>query len=152
MLSQTSQYALRAMVFLVTHKHEWPVAAPRIASEIHIPARYLSAVLRDLVRAGVLEASPGPTGGFRLAKPASQIRLVDVLQPFDGSVQGINGCPFGNETCSEVAPCAGHSRWKLVKEAYLRFLEETSVQDVSVFETGARKKPARAKPLRSDAK
>jgi Rrf2 family iron-sulfur cluster assembly transcriptional regulator len=132
MLSQTSQYALRAMVFLAKSEPEWPIIGSRIARETQIPARYLSSILSDLVRAGVLTATPGPTGGFRLARPAECIRLIDVLLPFEGNVLGMNGCPFGNDACSEESPCAGHSRWKQVKESYLRFLQETSVRDVSI--------------------
>lgn len=136
MLSSTGQYALRAMVYLANHREQWPIPGAHIARETGVPSRYLSAILSDLVRAGVLEASPGPSGGFRMARPPEQIRLVDVLTPFDGSVQGMNGCPFGNATCSDNTPCAGHSRWKLVKEAYIQFIEETSVHDVSMRETG----------------
>jgi Rrf2 family transcriptional regulator, iron-sulfur cluster assembly transcription factor len=126
------------MVFLANHQGEWPIPGARIAKETNVPSRYLSAIMSDLVRAGVLEASPGPTGGFRMARPPNQIRLADVLTPFDGSIQGINGCPFGNETCNDEKPCAGHSRWKLVKEAYIQFLEETSVQDVSIRDVSIR--------------
>lgn len=132
MLSQTSQYALRAVVFLAKRESEWPITGSRIAKETQIPAKYLSSILSDLVRTGVLTATPGPTGGFRLAEPAECIRLVEVLLPFEGDVLGRNGCPFGNDTCSEESPCVGHSRWKQVKESYIRFLQETSVRDVSI--------------------
>jgi len=144
MLSQTGQYALRALVFLAGHEKDWPITGPRIARETGVPSRYLSAILGSLVRAGVLEASPGPTGGFRMARPASRVRLIDVLLPFDGSIEGINGCPFGNQTCSEEAPCAGHARWKKVKETYVQFLEATSIQDVSVRLPAAAKRAARS--------
>lgn len=122
------------MVFLANHRDDWPISGARIARETNVPSRYLSAILSELVRAGVLEASPGPSGGFRMARPPEKVRLVEVLSPFDGSIQGINGCPFGNETCDDESPCAGHLRWKLVKEAYIQFLQETSVCDVSMRE------------------
>lgn len=146
MLSHTGQYALRAVVYLATHEDEWPIAGARIARETRVPARYLSAILCDLVRVRLLEASPGPTGGYRMARPARQIRLMEVLAPLDGSVQGVTECPFGNDTCSDDAPCAGHSRWRLVKQAYLTFLEKTSVQEVSVRDGGAvKRRPRRRK-------
>ena len=134
MISRTGQYALRAMVFLAKHQKDTPIAGPRIAHETQVPAKYLSAILRALVRHGLLEANPGPNGGFCMVKSPEQIRLIDVLAPFDSIVSEYEGCPFGNETCNEISPCSGHSRWKRVKEAYLWFLEQTSVQDISTSE------------------
>jgi Rrf2 family protein len=119
------------MVFLAQHVGETPVPGPRIAKETRIPSRYLSTILSSLVRAGVLEASPGLRGGFRLARRPQDIPLIDVLVLFEGSMGNLEACPFGNDMCSELSPCAGHAQWKKLKEAYVQFLRETTVQDVS---------------------
>ncbi len=135
MINHTGQYAMRAVVFLAQHQEEWPIAGARIASETKVPAKYLSSILRTLVRNGLLEANPGPNGGFRMVQAPDQVRLIDVLTPFDGSLSEFEMCPFGNDSCNEVSPCLGHARWKRVKEAYLWFLEQTTVQDVSTADT-----------------
>lgn len=131
MLSLTAEYALRAMICLARMIDEWPVPGRVIAEESKIPAKYLSAILGDLVRAGVLESSPGRTGGFRMARPPKEITLLEVFEPFEPSIGSRRPCPFGNETCSDENPCAGHEPWKKVRESFSKFLCETSVYDVS---------------------
>ena len=132
MLTLTSEYALRAMVFLARHVEEWPVPGQRIAEEAEIPRKYLSKVLADLVRAGVLEGSRGKSGGFRMTRSPRDIHLFEVLAPFEPVLTNRRPCPFGNMVCSDREPCAGHERWKLVRESYDQFLNATSVQDVAV--------------------
>ncbi len=132
MLTVTSEYALRAMVFLAQHHEEQPIAASIIAAMARIPKKYLSKILADLVRQGLLTGARGKNGGFRMSRPAEQIRLAEVLCPFQSrpNPSGRN-CPFGNATCNDEDPCAGHARWKSVNETFERFLCETSLGDVA---------------------
>jgi len=132
MLTLTAEYALRAMIHLSRNMSDWPISGQEIARRCRIPRKYLSAVLADLVRAGVLEASRGKNGGFRMARPREQIRLVEVLAPFEPVLANRRPCPFGNVVCNDDQPCAGHFRWKAVREAYYDFVNGTSVRDVTV--------------------
>ena len=59
MLTLTSEYALRAMTYLAQHEQDWPIPGRQIAQQAGIPRKYLSKVLRGLVRAEVLESSYG---------------------------------------------------------------------------------------------
>ncbi len=131
MISRTSEYALRAMIHLARHVDEWPIAGRRISEETGIPRKYLAAILGDLVRAKVLESSPGAGGGFRLARSAKGIRLSEVFAPFEPVLANRRPCPFGQEVCSDDDPCSGHDEWKRVREAYGRFLEKNSIYDVA---------------------
>ena len=130
MLTLTGEYALRATIYLAQHVQDWPIPGRRIAEQAGIPAKYLSKVLGDLVRAGVLKSSPGRTGGFRMRRPAAKTRLGQVLDPFEQFDR--RRCPFGNQTCSEARPCLAHDRWKKVVDAQQRFLAETTVHDVAL--------------------
>ena len=131
MLSRTSEYALRAVVYLAQDEDSWPIPGREIARETKIPAKYLSSILGTLVRSGVLESSPGRGGGFRMTRPPAEVLLVDVLAPFESVLDDRRPCPFGNPVCSDDDPCAGHHRWRAVREAYYDFVERTSVQEVS---------------------
>jgi Rrf2 family protein len=137
MISLTGEYALRAMIFLTKHADAWPISGSRIAEEAEIPRKYLSAILADLVRAGLLEGMRGKGGGFRMARPPKEVRLVEVLAPFEPILANRRPCPFGNVTCHDQDPCAGHERWKRVREAYQQFLQDTSVYDVAVRQAEA---------------
>ena len=57
---------------------------PRFSEQERIPAHFLSKILQDLTRKGLLRSSKGPSGGFALRAPASQIRLLDLVEALDG--------------------------------------------------------------------
>lgn len=128
-MTKSSEYALRALVYLAQHKGQWPMPGREIAQGAGIPAKYLQKILGDLTRNGVLESSPGRTGGFRLGRPGNHIPLVEVLTPFERFQAG--RCPFGNAVCSDRHPCRAHHEWKKVVEAEQRFLRETTIADVA---------------------
>ena len=130
MLSLTSEYALRSIIYLAQHVDDWPITGKRIAEHAGVPSRYLSKILGDLVRSGVLISSPGKTGGFRLRRPAEETWLHEILTPFEPFDN--RRCPFGNQDCNEENPCLAHDRWKKVVESQQKFLDETSVADVAV--------------------
>ncbi len=129
MLSQTGEYALRAVAFIAQHAEKAPVPARHIATEAAVPHEYLQKLLTELVRDGVLASTRGIGGGFRLGKPAEQLRLVDVIAPFDDVTQRTQ-CPFGNPKCGEENPCPVHDRWSDVVSTYRGFLESTTVADL----------------------
>lgn len=132
MLSRTSEYALQAMIYLAQHAEEWPIAGRQIAKMAGIPPKYLSKILGDLVRAGVLDASRGVGGGFRMTRPPEAISLYEVLAPFEPF--HMRRCPFGNKECGDEDPCLAHHRWKVVVETQQAFLRNTSVSDVAFRE------------------
>lgn len=132
MLSKTGEYALRAMIHLAQHADEWPISGARIAAHTRVPAKYLSKILGDLVRAGVLEASRGLGGGFRMARSPSHVHLYEVLAPFEDLLTNTRACPFANQRCSDRNPCLGHAGWKQVRDTFERFLKETSLIEVAV--------------------
>jgi Rrf2 family protein len=132
MLTLTSEYALRALIYLAQHTGAWPIPGRQIALHAEVPPKYLSKILRDLVRCGVLDSSPGKTGGFRLRRPANETTLFEVLAPFEPFDRG--RCPFGNKECSDDDPCLAHVRWKQVVETERRFLQQTSISEVAIRE------------------
>ena len=141
MLSLTSEYALRAMIHLAQNVEDWPIPGNQIAEHAGIPPKYLSKVLGDLVRVGVLESSRGIGGGFRMVASPKEITLLEVLRPFEPFTR--KRCPFGNKECGDEDPCLAHDRWKKVVEAEQGFLRKTSVQDVAFRKKTAKPRKAR---------
>jgi Rrf2 family protein len=125
-LSQTAEYALRAVLAIAAEPEGPAVGAGRLAGVLWIPQNYLSKTLHQLARAGVLESTRGKLGGFRLARPAKQISLLDVVQPFD-DVAGRRTCLMGRAVCSDYNACVAHERWKLVAEQTAEFFRGTTV-------------------------
>lgn len=133
----TAQYALRALVYVAGKSDEHPVLAREIAAKTGVPAQYLSHILRDAVREGLLESARGVGGGFRLAKPAHKIKLIQVLAPFD-DVLDRSRCPFGQPRCHDDHPCGFHEFWKPISRAYREMLEKVTLGDVGMEGLGGR--------------
>jgi Rrf2 family protein len=87
-LTRASSYALHAVAFMAAQKHDRPVASHHIAQARGIPERFLLKVLKPLVQARVLYSIKGPNGGYRLARPASDISMLEILEAVDGPIRG----------------------------------------------------------------
>jgi Rrf2 family protein len=87
-LTRASSYALHAVVFMAGQKGNRPVASHFIADKEHIPERFLLKVLKPLVSARILHSVKGPNGGYRLAKTAKEISLLEILEAVDGPIRG----------------------------------------------------------------
>jgi len=93
MLSQTTEYALRIVVYLASQS-EGPVTIPELAQATRIPRDYLAKVLRQLARAGLVHSQRGPNGGSVLVRAPEELTVLDVVQAVD-PLQRIEVCPLG---------------------------------------------------------
>ena len=93
MISQTAEYALRAVVHLAANPKEAQTAR-QVADATCAPLAYVSKVLQELVRAGVVHGQRGPHGGFTLLIPIEELTVYDVVQAID-PVRRITACPLG---------------------------------------------------------
>lgn len=87
-LSRASSYALHAVVHMATENADHPLASHDIARAHGIPERFLLKVLKPLVSAQVLKSIKGPNGGYRLARPAAKISLLEIVEAVDGPIRG----------------------------------------------------------------
>ncbi len=104
MISQTLEYALRAVVSLA-HNHGQARTSEQLAKDTQVPAMYLSKIMQGLVRAGLINSQRGPGGGFTLVRNPEEITIWDVVQAVDPfprirecplklSTHGTNLCPL----------------------------------------------------------
>lgn len=119
MFSSTVEYALRAVTWMAARPEE-AVTSQRIAAATEMPEDYLSKVLHQLTRAGILHSQRGRHGGFRLAddpEKISMLRVVNAVEP----IPRIKQCPLGLREHG-VRLCALHRRlddaYKQVEEAF----------------------------------
>jgi Rrf2 family transcriptional regulator, nitric oxide-sensitive transcriptional repressor len=92
MFSQTTEYALRAAVWLAQADGAQTTAA--IAEATQVPPDYLAKILRSLARAGVVHAARGPNGGFVLEREPNQLTILDIVNIVDPIVR-LRTCPLG---------------------------------------------------------
>lgn len=93
MLSQTVEYALRAATYLATAPQQ-PRTVDQIAEVTHVPVAYLSKVLQQLAREGIVSSRRGTGGGFTLARNPSKLRILEIVQAVE-PIQRIRTCPLG---------------------------------------------------------
>ncbi len=128
MLNQSSQHAVRAMARLASSEHDW-VRAKDLAEAADVPFHYLAKLLGQLVRAGLLEATRGKHGGYKLARRAAEISLfevVDTIEPLGSR----RACLLTRRECPSGPPCAVHERWTAVLAEVHDFLHATTLADL----------------------
>jgi Rrf2 family transcriptional regulator, iron-sulfur cluster assembly transcription factor len=126
MLSQTSEHALRAVLYLARHSEAGSIPADTVARALGAPRNYLAKTLNVLARRGILASLRGPTGGFRLAADADAISLYAVVEPFEEP--RLNPvCMLGDRPCDRTDPCGVHGRWTAVMEDVWAPLRTTTI-------------------------
>jgi len=89
-LSAKADYAIRAAVELAAHT-DTHLKADRIASAQEIPLRFLEHILLDLRNAQLVNSRRGADGGYRLARPADEVTLADVIRAVEGPLANVRG-------------------------------------------------------------
>ena len=131
-ISARVDYAMRALLELAAAQRESPRAMLKgdaIAEKHDIPTKFLVGVLTTLRTAGILQSMRGRDGGFRLAKPAADIRVADVMRALEGPLAEVRG-ERPEET--EYIGAARNLRdvWIATRVALRSVLENTSLADI----------------------
>lgn len=108
MFSQTTEYAVRAVVMLAHLKAETLVGNKELAERAKVPVSYLPKLMQNLVKAGIVESRRGVGGGFSLIKSPEEITILDIVNAVE-PIGRIKGCPLGLESHSKVL-CPMHAR------------------------------------------
>lgn len=135
MISQTAEYALRAIVDLAFH-HDESRTTQEVSQATQVPTDYLAKILQDLSRGGLVRSQRGPGGGFSLTRSPASISVFDVLEAVD-PVQRIRACPLGLKAHAKSL-CPLHRR---LDEAMARV--EQVFRKTTIAEVTAEPDPAR---------
>lgn len=127
MISQTVEYALRAVVSLA-HEHGRPCTAAELAEVTKVPSTYLSKVMWGLVRNGLVHSQRGPGGGFILAREPDEITIWDITDAVD-PVPRIRSCPLGIKSHSGQL-CPLHSRLDQAMAGVEKIFRESRLIDL----------------------
>ncbi len=128
-LTRRGDYAVRAMIALAGAGADWK-SVRAIAGAMEIPPRFLPQVMQDLVRAGLVEPRIGRTGGYRLARPAVRIGLLEVIESVEGDSRRTT-CVLRGGPCGLDGHCGVHDALFTAQAALLDRLAATTLADVS---------------------
>lgn len=126
--SKKCELALQAVLFLSAQKDGKCFSALEISEELRIPKEFVSKILQSLTGGGIVASKKGKSGGFLLAKPAKDIKLVDIVEAVDG-LEVFHKCVLGFPGCSVNKPCPVHNKWGALREETLKMLSDENLED-----------------------
>jgi Rrf2 family protein len=133
-LSARVDYALRAVAELAAANAARTVDQLSVAQQI--PHKYLESILGELRRGGLLRSQRGPEGGYRLARPAAEISIADVIRALDGELANVRGSrPEHLEYVGAAAPL--QEVWIALRASERAILEGVSLAHVAAGELPA---------------
>ena len=129
-ISTKGRYAVRAMLELALRTGGGPTLIKDICERQRISKLYLEQLFGRLKTAGLVRSIRGPSGGFMLAKPPSEIRLIDIVQTMDGSNAPVD-CVDNVEACPRSGSCVARVVWSDVKKAVDNVLASSTLEDLA---------------------
>jgi Rrf2 family transcriptional regulator, iron-sulfur cluster assembly transcription factor len=128
MLSNTSRYAIRAVIYLALNSNEGAkIGIKQISQDLDIPTPFLGKILQTLAKHKLLSSTKGPHGGFGLGKKASDISLMDIVEVIDG-LDNFNSCVLGLKTCTDDQQhCSIHRNYGAIREQLKQLFQSESI-------------------------
>ncbi len=129
-ISTKGRYALRMLIDLAQNQGDGYVSLKDIANRQEISKKYLEQIVAMLNRPDILRTNRGYQGGYRLAKPASEYTIGEILRVTEGSIAPVS-CLDGDEmSCDRADICATLSIWKGLNKVICEYLDGITLQDV----------------------
>jgi Rrf2 family protein len=123
-------YGVRLLVYLAQQPADAYVPTTQIALAQHIPEPYLLHISAELQKAGMLASRRGPQGGHKLARPADQITVSDVVNSLDRSLAPLD-CVEEPEQCRLSGTCSQRELWADVEKMLMAHLARVRVSDLA---------------------
>ena len=130
-LTKRADYAVRAMLALSRAQDGRLLSVRRIADEMDIPVRFLPQVMGDLTAAGLVRAMTGRAGGYALARPGSDVSLLDVIEAVEGDARR-RTCVLRGGPCGLDGYCDVHDVFVAAQDAMLRTLGDARLAGLPV--------------------
>ncbi|HEY8477856.1 MAG TPA: Rrf2 family transcriptional regulator [Chloroflexota bacterium] len=131
-ISSRSHYGLRAMTELAKAYHQGPLPLSEIAQVEHLPLPYLEQVIATLREAGLVEATRGRHGGYRLSRPPAQITVGEVVRVLEGPIALVDcvADDYVAGSCEVETKCVSRVVWQRVKDSINSVLNSTTLADL----------------------
>jgi Rrf2 family protein len=125
-ITRQADYAIRAMLYLSSLKDKDRAATSQIAETKRIPSSFLAKIISQLSIAGLITTSRGARGGVKLARNASEISILDIVEAIDGPVT-LNDCTLNIDACGFGPECPIRPIWCESQAELVKRLKNTSL-------------------------
>ena len=131
LVSTKGRYALRAVIDIAEHASTSRVSLRSVAERQGLSDKYLEAIAKPLVVAGVLASVRGKNGGYQLARPASQITAGDVVRAVEGDFATAPCNSIDNKSCERRGDCRAMRFWTGLERTVDDYLDATTIADLA---------------------
>ncbi|MBN1951102.1 MAG: Rrf2 family transcriptional regulator [Bacteroidales bacterium] len=142
MLSNTSRYAIRALIYLAIHTSDKKkIGIKKIADELEIPSPFLGKILQTLVRQNLLASIKGPNGGFGVNDTTGEVTLMRIIKIIDGD-DLFNRCLISNKICDKnrESTCALHDHYESIRGDIVKLFSTHTIGSLAKeFSTSGKK-------------
>ncbi len=129
-LSKTSLHGIRASLYVASMQDDKKyVPINQISSDLGISFHFLTKILQKLTNHNIMISYRGPNGGVALARPASDISLMEIITAIEPG-EAFDGCILGLEGCGEAVPCPLHDQWGAIRDRTKLMFENTNLGDL----------------------
>jgi Rrf2 family protein len=128
-LTSAADYAIRAMIHLACLPDGGVALRSEIADAQNIPTSFMAKILRSLVRARLLRSSRGVHGGFALARPASDINMLEIVEAIEGPLS-LTDCTPATAGCAWAQDCPAATVWIRVQDSMRETLRRSTLEDL----------------------
>lgn len=137
-VSTRGDYACRALLSLALHDEEHgPTSVRDIAERTGLPQPYLEQILLALKGAGLVRSKRGVGGGYVLARPATEIRLSEIISAVDGPITlGDFGQPHQDGACDHEGQCVLLAIWDVAAQHMREHLEAYTLANIAAAASG----------------
>jgi Rrf2 family protein len=129
-LTRAADYAVRVMIHMAGLPPGTRTSRTDLATAAGCPDQFLSKVLQDLTRAGLVVSHRGNTGGFELAALHKGATVLEVVEAVEGPVR-LNVCLAHDHACERQQWCPAHTMWVRAQEALVGVLRGTSIAELA---------------------
>ena len=130
LISTKGRYALRVMVDLAEHREEGYIPLKVVAQRQDISEKYLEAIIKLLVRAGLLSGLRGKGGGYKLTKDPAQYTVGDILRLTEDSLAPVSCLEPGAASCPRMAACRTLPLWQGLDKVINDYLDNITLMDL----------------------
>ena len=129
-INRQTDYAIRVILALAKQDDEAKLASSQIQQDMLIPKALSIRVIAELAKGGFILTYPGRLGGLKLARPAAEINLRQVVTHFENNFT-VSECLHDNGLCPFDHSCPVRCRWARLQELILQELENTTFEDLA---------------------
>ena len=129
-LTRAADYAVRVMIHLAGLPPNTRASRTELAAAAECPEQFLSKVLQNLTRAGLVVSHRGNTGGFELPQMHRSASLLEVVEAIEGPIR-LNLCLVSHHSCTRQQWCPAHPVWADAQQAMTGVLRGVSVGDLA---------------------